>query len=125
MRKIPLVNLEYYHIFNRSIAGFKIFNESEDYFRMLDIISLFRFVDFKDNYANYLKLTKDLQKRIKQDLEKSSKKIVNIIAYCLMPTHPHLILKQNIDNGITNFMSRVLNSYSRYFNTKYHRKGPL
>lgn len=53
------------------------------------------------------------------------KKLVNIIAYCLMPTHPHFILQQLVDNGISIYMNRVLNSYSRYFNTLYKRKGPL
>ena len=42
-----------------------------------------------------------------------------------MPTHFHLILNQKKENGIPRFMSNVLNSYTRYFNTKYKRKGPL
>ncbi len=51
--------------------------------------------------------------------------IVNIIAYCLMPTHIHLILKQLTNNGISYFMSNILNGYTRFFNTKNKRKGPL
>lgn len=42
-----------------------------------------------------------------------------------MPTHPHLILKQLTDQGVSNFMSNILNSFTRYFNTRYKRKGPL
>ena len=42
-----------------------------------------------------------------------------------MPTHFHLIVKQLIDKGISNFMNNLQNSYSRYFNTKHKRKGPL
>lgn len=48
-----------------------------------------------------------------------------IIAYCLMPTHFHVILKQLQDNGISQHMAGTLNSYSHYFNTKYKRLGPL
>jgi putative transposase len=50
---------------------------------------------------------------------------VQIIAYCFMPTHFHFILKQLEDDGISKFLNNTLNSYTRYFNTKYKRKGPL
>ena len=42
-----------------------------------------------------------------------------------MPTHLHFILKQSRDAGISIFMSNILNSYTRYFNTRHKRKGPL
>ena len=42
-----------------------------------------------------------------------------------MPTHFHLILRQNIDNGIFNFIGNLTSSYTRYFNLKHKRKGPL
>jgi putative transposase len=52
-------------------------------------------------------------------------KYVEIIAFCLMPTHVHLLLKQLEDDGISTFTGNVLNSYARYFNKKHQRKGPL
>ena len=124
MRKIPLINGKYYHIFNRSIAKYLIFNDSSEYSRMVDIIGLFRFADFRQSYSNFIKLTPKCQAELKKPLQ-NSPVLVEIIAYCLMPTHFHLILKQNIDNGITNYMARVQNSYSRYFNMTHKRKGPL
>lgn len=54
-----------------------------------------------------------------------TKKIIDIIAYCLMPNHFHLLLKQNKDNGVTEFTSKLSNSYTKYYNTKYTRVGPL
>lgn len=42
-----------------------------------------------------------------------------------MPNHFHLLLKQNIDNGITEFAGKFSNSYTKYYNTKYNRIGPL
>lgn len=59
------------------------------------------------------------------DMKRQGKPIVQLIAYCLMPTHMHAVLKQLQDKGISVFMGNVLNSYTRYFNTKYRRKGPL
>ncbi|MDO8579983.1 MAG: transposase, partial [Candidatus Omnitrophota bacterium] len=57
--------------------------------------------------------------------EISSDPLVEIIAYCLMPTHIHLVLKQLKDNGISHFMRNIQNSYTHYFNERYKRKGPL
>ena len=54
-----------------------------------------------------------------------AKRLVQIICYCIMPTHIHLVLKQMKDKGISVFMNNVFNSYSRYFNIKHNRKGPL
>jgi len=91
---------------------------------MFEIIDLFRFTEFKQSYSNFIKLSPECQNEQKNKLM-DSPRIVEIIAYCLMPTHFHLILKQNIDNGITDFMARMQNSYTRYFNTAHKRKGPL
>jgi len=52
-------------------------------------------------------------------------RIVQIIAYCIMPTHIHVVLKQLVDNGISVYIGNVLNSYSKHFNAKHKRKGPL
>lgn len=55
----------------------------------------------------------------------NQKELVRIFAYCLMPNHFHLLIQQLIDGGITNFLSNLTNSYTRYFNTKYERVGSL
>lgn len=60
-----------------------------------------------------------------QDDNVAKEDLVGVIAYCCMPTHVHLILKQIKKSGISIFMSNVLNSYTRYFNIKMNRRGPL
>ncbi|MDO8498468.1 MAG: transposase, partial [bacterium] len=52
-------------------------------------------------------------------------KVVEVICYCLMPNHFHLLVRQLQDNGISEFIGKVLNSYTKYFNTKHTRVGPL
>ena len=117
-----------YHIFNRSIAEYKIFNDTKDYERMFCLINFFQIKEPPCKFADFIIL-----KHVRQEgflnylnsITKKDEKLVQLIAYCFMPTHIHLIMKQLSPNGISIFMSNILNSYTRYFNTKHKRKGPL
>lgn len=42
-----------------------------------------------------------------------------------MPNHFHLLVKQTRDSGIHEFMTKLLNSYTKYYNTKHDRVGHL
>ena len=53
----------------------------------------------------------------------SKEPLVEVIAFCLMPNHYHLVLRQLVDGGITLFMKKLADSYVGYFNLKYDRKG--
>lgn len=55
----------------------------------------------------------------------AEKRIVEIVCYCLMPNHFHFLLQQKRDGGITEFASKLTNSYTKYFNIKNRRVGPL
>lgn len=125
IRKDPLINGQYYHIYNRSIAKFIIFNSAEDYYRMIDIIKLYCYADFNYKYSRYIELEPLIQKNILNSIISTNNVLIEIVAYCLMPTHFHLILKQIVDDGISKYIARMLNSYSRYFNSKLQRTGPL
>lgn len=122
-RKDPLINGEVYHIFIRSIAKFVVFNDMEDYIRLIELITLYSRKDFCHKYSNFKKLQLVNQKEVIDSMGED--RLAEIITFCLMPTHVHLLLKQVDRGGITKFMSKVFNSYSRYFNLRHRRKGPL
>lgn len=67
----------------------------------------------------------DERQRVLTDLLRKKDFLVEIIAYCLMPNHFHLILKQLEENSISKFMARFTDSYTRYFNVRNKRNGPL
>jgi len=124
-RKNPLENGSLYHIYTRSIAKYQIFNDADEYDRFYKLMDLYRFVQFGYKLSGFLELSPISQNQHIENLKNDDNMYVIIVAYCLMPTHIHLILQQASDNGIEKYMAKVLNSYSRYFNTKHGRLGPL
>jgi len=124
-RKTTLVNDELYHVYSRSIAEYVVFNDIKGYQRMIDMMNYCRYSNFEYEYSKFTKLDKSTQKIIIDKVRLENQKNADIIAYCLMPTHYHIILKQISDGGIAKYIARVLNGYSKYFNTKHKRSGPL
>ncbi|MFA5271771.1 MAG: transposase [Candidatus Omnitrophota bacterium] len=121
-----LVTGEVYHALTRSIANFKIFNNEVDFSRMKDVLKYYQFKSPLKSFSAFNKLAdKKLIFSQSDNFAKTTNKLVKVIAWCLMPTHIHLVLKQSKDGGISRFMNNILNSYSRYFNIKHNRKGPL
>lgn len=124
-RKIPLVNNEHYHVLNRGIASQPIFLSKRDYQRALETIFYYQNKTLQLKYSKFLRLATQKRAEILENLKGNSQYRVEIICYCLMPNHIHLLLKQTASEGISKFMSDFANSYTRYFNTKNERKGPL
>ena len=58
-------------------------------------------------------------------LEDEREPFVKIVAFCLMSNHFHLLLQQEVKDGISKFMHRVGMGYSKYFNEKHDRSGSL
>src|SRR3989344_1819754 len=52
-------------------------------------------------------------------------KLVEILTFCLMPNHYHLLIRQIQEKGIVRFMQKLGTSYTNYFNLKNNRVGPL
>lgn len=57
--------------------------------------------------------------------ERKQPLLFEIICYCLMPNHFHLVLKDLIENRISKGISNLQNSYTRYYNVKHKRVGAL
>jgi len=48
-----------------------------------------------------------------------------LVNFCLMPNHFHLIVRELKEGGISKFMQRLSDAYTKYFNIKYSRTGHL
>jgi len=124
-RKVPLVTGETYHVFNRGVASQPIFLDKRDYQRAIETAFFYQNIKTPLRYSFFIRLTKDRRLEILEKLRKEKNFFVDIIAYCFMPNHIHLLLKQLKDLGISAYMSNLCNSYTRYFNTKKKRTGPI
>jgi len=124
-RQIPLITNEIYHAFNKGIASQKIFLNDSDYQRGLNSLYYYKHQKPPIKYSRLFSLSIDDRNNLLNQLEKENKGLVKLISFCLMPNHFHLLIKQLIDEGISKYLSNFSNSYTRYFNTKYKRSGPI
>lgn len=116
-RKITFSVGEYYHVYNRGTDKREIFLDNSDRERFVKLLYLangskpiaFRYLPTGLHYTR---------------IEKG-KPVVALGAYCLMPNHFHLLIKETNDDGITKFLGKMSTSYSMYFNKKYERTGSL
>ncbi len=121
-RKDKFIEGEIYHIFNKSISNYGILKDLNNSQRFLDTFEYYNdslitksFSDFTKgkifNYRNIIYPVKNTH--------------FKLLSYCIMPDHYHFLLKIFKSNYFSKFMGRVENSFTRYFNIKFNRKGPL
>jgi putative transposase len=124
LRKQPLVEGEVYHIYNRGAHKQQIFKNEFDYSRYVLLLHLAN----SKMPVNLRDLFKEYKGRSFVDIfenEKIHERLVDILAYSLMPNHFHLVVRQKEENGIATFMKKLATGYSMYFNTKYEHSGTL
>jgi len=116
-RKIPLLNGDYYHVYNRGVEKRNIVSDESDQLRFLRSLSIFNTTKPVGSIFEY--------DAVKKRLGTPSPKLVDIIAFNLLNNHYHLVLKQLVDNGTSRFMQSFAGGFTKYFNQKYDRVGPL
>lgn len=124
IRRPQFVNEEIYHIVTRGVEKRLIFQSQSDYYR--GIFSLFEFNDESHVLIrNRRRARIRAKKNGREQFSANRDLIVEILAFCLMPNHIHLLLRQIKENGISKFMSKFGAGYATYFNKKYSRTGHL
>ncbi len=109
-----------YHIYNRGVDKRDIFLNHDDYLFFLHLL--------KSALSESLKrgstpLVTPMNIGVYQ--RKNFYQEVELLAYCLMRNHFHLLLKQIHAKEMTEFMHSICTSYGMYFNKKYKRVGSL
>jgi putative transposase len=123
--KAQLVTGEFYHINLRAVGNDTVFKDADDYWR--GIFSIYEFNNAKPVSIwlrrQQRKAEKVLHGPTVQSLDKRDK-FVEVLAFCFMPNHVHLLVKQVKENGISSFMQKF-GGFAFYLNKKYSRKGHL
>ena len=101
----------YYHVYARGASKQKIFQEQSDYTYFIGLFE--RYLSNKEQRSKTGQLYPNFNKNIE------------LIAYCLMTNHFHMLIYQENSSDISGFMRSIMTSYSRYFNLKYKRSGAL
>ncbi len=115
-RKFNFSTDEYYHIYARGVEKRIIFVDQYDYSRFIKLLYIANsHKPFEYKLIGGLPLEKIKREKI----------IVSIGAYCLMPNHFHLLIREKDESGISKFMLKLMTAYSMYFNKKYNRTGRL
>lgn len=108
---------EFYHIYNRGVDKQPIFRNKRDW-------QVFqRFLYLRNDKESNLRIERVDKKRL--DEIDRGETLVNICAYALMSNHFHLLVQETGEGNVSKFMSKLLTSYSMYFNKKYDRSGPV
>lgn len=115
-----------YHIFNKSLDNNRIFNNHQLASVFKETMIYYRSSQATISLSRFRMLDEDKYKR-KYTHKISFKKhfLVEFLAFCIMPNHFHFLLRQKVDSGISKYVSDVVNSFTRYYNIKNERKGPL
>ena len=122
MARIKLVTDQIYHVYNRGTDKRQIFLDDQDHLRFIH--NLFEFNDANPALNTYYRNPYEIgSHKIIKDQNRTL--VVEILTFCLMPNHFHLLLRQKRDRGISQFMQKLGVGYAMYFNQKYKRTGSL
>lgn len=120
-RKISFGLNEFYHLYNRGVEKWAIFNDNRDYNRFISLLYI-------ANNRTPVRMETFFQKGLTlQDVFKldRTESLIDIGSYCLMPNHFHVLVREKINGGISLFMQKLSTGYTMYFNKKNERTGAL
>jgi len=110
IRKVDVAN-SYYHVYARGVNKQVLFRDERDFVFFISILEryLSDFGATRRHGPDYPKYYDDIQ----------------LLSYCLMPNHFHLLVLQINEKAMTKLLHAVMTSYASYFNKRYKRSGPL
>ncbi|MEK7085124.1 MAG: transposase [Patescibacteria group bacterium] len=125
MPRVPISEKEYYHIFNRGVEKRAIFLDDRDRWRFITTLVVSQGEESFPQINRAVPLIKQghFDKEIFQKILDSQ--YTELVSFCLMPNHFHLIMRELREGGISKYMQRVLTAHTKYFNTRHGRAGHL
>ncbi|OGC86259.1 hypothetical protein A3D70_00260 [Candidatus Adlerbacteria bacterium RIFCSPHIGHO2_02_FULL_54_18] len=119
-RNFTIAPQEFYHLYNRGTDKRKIFTRGVDYDRFLALLYLCN----GTNPVNLREQGQSLAEVLENGVERGEL-LIDICAYVLMPNHFHILAREVAEGGISEYMRKIGNGYTGYFNRRYDRSGTL
>ena len=119
---------EYYHVFNRGAHKTNLFKDERDWLRFLFLVLYCQAPVTIPNTRRFMVPTaaaSGFRVPLHFETEIEQKRLVELVSFCIMPNHFHLIVKELSEGGISSYMQRVATGYTMYYNTKYDASGHL
>lgn len=108
-----------FHLLNRGVEKRKIFLTFKDYLRFAHNLS-----DF-NNTQNTVQSYYRRRNPSLTDVRRPSDKLVDILSWCLLPNHPHIMVMEKFGGGASMFSKKIFGGYTKYFNEQNQRSGVL
>ena len=118
-RNVAISIDEFYHIYNRGNDKREVFHDEKDFARFQSLLYICNNIA-TTHLSNFQDATQSKLFSVERE-----DTIVHIGAYCLMPNHFHLLVREKIEGGTSLFMQKLSTAYTMYFNKKYDRAGGL
>lgn len=118
-----------FHVYNRGVDKRVTFSTHAEYCRFLLLMWISRIG--KPSLLvrrNVLSATKNILRGKEPDraiFTKEHDPLVAFISWTIMPNHFHFLLVPLVDGGISKFMQKLTNAYTKYFNVLHERNGSL
>jgi len=117
---------EYYHIYNRGAFKQTLFRDKGDYIRFLfSIIHNQSPILFPNPHrlVKQFSPTEGFALPADETNDIMLNRFVELTTFCIMPNHYHLIVKEVVEGGISRYLQRIGDGYTRYFNIRYQTSG--
>ena len=125
MRKEPFTVGSIVHVIKRGSRGTNIVRDDLDRWRFVLMLRHFNDESVSENWFRELMNEKLADTLKRPSLWLKQEKIVNILCYCLLDNHFHLLLQEIQDGGIAKFMQKLGIGMTNSFNQKYKERGSL
>ncbi len=117
---------EFYHLYNRGVDKRVVFENNSDYKRFALLLYL-----CNGNVPVHFEHLPNWRGSTSPELiemifgQERGNPLVAVGAYCLMPNHFHLLVREVTKDGISTFMQKLSTAYTMYFNAGRTRTGAL
>ncbi len=119
----------YYHLYNRGVAKRPVFGDDQDFSVWISYLRTYLLPkntkELEMTLASSASTPKEKANAVKLLRMNNFSDTIKLHAYCLMPNHLHMLVRQKDAENIDQFMNSLGTRYAMYFNIKHKRVGPL